>query len=91
MSDLGDIGDRPPEMKSDDPRAYIPGGRRCAVGVCPWMGDAGAWWVGVSPRNGQHASVEGSWEDWVVMARGILKAHAEAVAKGYCPDVPEEP
>jgi hypothetical protein len=77
--DYGDvIGERPPKMDPEDPRAYIDGGRRVAMGVCPWMGDEGTWWVGTSPRNGYGASVEGDWEDWVALARGILEADAEA-------------
>ena len=46
----------------------IPGGRRCAVEIDPTTG----WWVGVSPRNGRHASVEGPPEDWEGMAKRIL-------------------
>jgi hypothetical protein len=76
----------PKNMHADDPRDYIQGGRRCAVRVFE-LGDDPTWWVGTSPRNGDHASVEGNWEDWVRMARGILKAHAEAVAKGYRDEV----
>jgi hypothetical protein len=78
-----DIGDRPPAMDPEDPRAYITGGRRVAMGVCPWMGDEGAWWTGTSPRNGRHASVEGPWEDWVTLAREILAADAEARQRGF--------
>lgn len=46
----------------------IPGGRRCAVEIQASSG----WWVGFSPRNGRHASVEGPPEDWEAMAKRIL-------------------
>ena len=59
--------------------AYIDGGRRCAI-----YRHVEDWWVGISPRNGYGASVEGTWADWVVLARRILaveearlKAHEE--------------
>lgn len=54
----------------EDPKVYIPGGRRCALQSCPFLGPD--WFVGVSPRNGMFASVEGPWEDWVTLAKGIL-------------------
>lgn len=57
-----------------DPRKYVAGGRRCALRRSEWIAE---WWVGTSPRNGDHSSVEGDWEDWVNMAQGILKADAE--------------
>lgn len=54
-------------------KTYIDGGRRCAVRKSEWMDD---WWVGTSPRNGDGASVEGPWEDWVTLARAILELDA---------------
>ncbi len=58
-----------------DPRKrYISGGRRCALRYSECLPN---WWVGTSPRNGDNASVEGDWEDWVVLAQNILKLDAE--------------
>ncbi|MFK4760319.1 hypothetical protein ACI3KS_05225 [Microbacterium sp. ZW T5_45] len=57
-----------------DPRAYIAGGRRLAVEASQSLDN---WWVGVSPRNGYGALVEGSWDDWVILAKKILAADAE--------------
>lgn len=51
--------------------AAIKGGRRCAV-YRHWDD----WWVGFSPRNGQGASVEGSFGDWCQMAAGLIAAAA---------------
>lgn len=48
---------------------WLEGGRRCAVKQSEWME---GWWVGTSPRNGDNATVEGPWEDWVTLARNIL-------------------
>jgi len=66
----------------------ISGGRRCGV-HCSTDADASkpaeagaeelfeaGWWVGYSPRNGLNASVEGSWLDWVFLARRILRVQA---------------
>ncbi len=58
-------------MQQDDPRAYIHGGKRCAVEASDAMD---GWWVGVSPRNGYGALCEGPWEDWVNLAHQILAA-----------------
>jgi hypothetical protein len=49
----------------------IDGGRRCAV-YRHWED----WFVGISPRNGYSASVEGSFDDWCQMAAGILATAA---------------
>lgn len=58
-----------------DPRKRdISGGRRCALHYSEWLSD---WWVGISPRNGYNAAVEGDWEDWVELAQNILKLDAE--------------
>lgn len=51
--------------------ASIGGGYRCAI--YRYSGD---WWVGISPRNGHGASVEGSWADWVELARNIIAVEA---------------
>lgn len=62
--------------------AAIPGGRRCAVAVCPWMSN---WFVGTSPRNGDDATVEGTWEDWVVLAKNILAIEESLLSPAYQP------
>lgn len=51
----------------------IVGGRRCAISSSEWLS---GWFVGYSPRNGENASVEGPWEDWVTLARSILEIEA---------------
>lgn len=56
---------------SDDPRNFVRGGWRCALQRPSPFED---WWFGTSPRNGDGAFVEGPWEDWVALARGILAA-----------------
>lgn len=62
----------------NDPRDYIRGGgRRCALRKCAWLD---GWYVGTSPRNGDDASVEGSWEDWVELAQNILAADVQRKA-----------
>ena len=48
---------------------YIAGGRRCAIRRAEALP---GWWVATSPRNGDEALVEGSWDDWVTLARSIL-------------------
>lgn len=58
-------------MSETDPRAYIQAGRRLAVKESEWLDD---WWVGTSPRNGDHAAVEGNWSEWVSLAHAILAA-----------------
>jgi hypothetical protein len=59
------------EIKAD-PRVYVQGGgRRCAIVKSAWLDD---WYVGFSPRNGEGASVEGTWADWVELANNILEA-----------------
>ena len=57
---------------------WLEGGRRCAVKQTPYID---GWWVGVSPRNGEGATVEGPWEDWVALARAILE-HDEKIKRG---------
>lgn len=57
--------------REDGEGATVTGGRRCAV-YRHWDD----WFVGISPRNGQHASVEGSFDDWCALAAGILGAAA---------------
>lgn len=57
---------------------WLDGGRRCAVKQSAWLDE---WWVGVSPRNGEGAVVEGPWGDWVALARNIL-AHDEKIRAG---------
>ena len=59
---------------SEDPRDYIRGAKRCALKKSDCFDD---WYVGTSPRNGDYATVEGSWADWVELAQNILKADAE--------------
>ena len=56
----------------------IDGGRRCAVRQSEAIE---GWWVGTSPRNGDLASVEGPWGDWVALAHGIL-AYDAAIKAG---------
>ena len=74
------------ERNPRDPRFNVGGGYRCTIEQSEWLP---SYWVGYSPRNGQGACVEGPWCDWVALARNILRAHAEAVAGGFCEDVPE--
>lgn len=45
------------------------GGKRVAMESL----DGGEWYLGYSPRNGHHASVEGPWEDWVALAKKIIE------------------
>ena len=65
------------EPSEDGESRSIDGGRRVAL-YWHWPN----WFVGYSPRNGLHASVEGPWEDWVTLARNILAA--DAVRPGGC-------
>lgn len=46
----------------------LSGGRRCGLA----FGNMNGWYVGMSPRNGYGALVEGPWEDWVSLAREII-------------------
>lgn len=58
----------------NDPREYVRGGdRRCAMRKSEWLD---GWWVSYSPRN-SNSNAEGSWDDWVLLARNILKADEE--------------
>lgn len=61
----------------------IPGDRRLALAICPWMAD---WFVGTSPRNGDGASVEGSWAHWVALAENILSINAALPARSDATD-----
>lgn len=51
------------------PQGTLRGGRRVALRSSESLPD---WYVGFSPRNGQNAAVEGTWEDWVTLAKAIL-------------------
>lgn len=55
----------------DGQGAVIEGGRRCEV-YRHWDD----WFVGISPRNGHGASVEGPFEDWLTIAAGFIAAAA---------------
>ena len=66
----------------------IRGGRRCAITAANGLNDGNepdGWWVGYSPRNGYGASVEGSWDDWVTLAKAIL-AEQERRTAAASPD-----
>ena len=73
--DAKQLLDAPPSEDGEGPT--IDGGRRC--GVYRHWDD---WWVGYSPRNGIHASVEGPWEDWVLLAQQILVVEGERLNRG---------
>lgn len=64
-----------PVGKAGETVAY--GGRRCSLACCD---NLDGWYVGISPRNGYGAIVEGPWEDWVQLAREILKREEERTA-----------
>ncbi len=49
-------------------RPVIQAAKRCGVQWCPWMGD---WFTSWSPRN-DNRNAEGTWEDWVTLAKAIL-------------------
>lgn len=63
-------------------RLYIRGGSRCALE----NGSFAGWFVGTSPRNGYHASVEGAWGDWVRLAEGILAQEERRKRGEWDPD-----
>ncbi len=66
----------------------IRGGRRCGITAFNGLNDGDepeGWWVGYSPRNGMHASVEGPWADWVALAKAILE---EDERRQPTPEVP---
>ena len=66
----------PPSLEPVD-RTCIDGGRRLACKKSDWMGN---WWYAYSPRNGDMAVAEGTWEEWVGMATEILEIDAKLKA-----------
>lgn len=87
MTNADDINNGPdepdPEPIPDGLTAHPPGlvrggGRRCAIRI----GNLGRnWLVGWSPRNGSYCC-EGSWNDWVELAKNILAEDAKIRKKG---------
>lgn len=60
-----------PIEKEPVDRSFIDGGgRRLACKKADWMEN---WWYAFSPRNGESAAAEGSWDDWVELAQNILE------------------
>lgn len=49
---------------------YIDAGRRNGIHQVATLD---GWWVAYSPRNGDGATAEGPWDDWVLLARLILE------------------
>lgn len=70
----------PPNDDADG--AEIRAGRRCAI-----FHHSTDWWVGISPRNGHGSAVEGPWEDWVRLARGILAVEAVRLSPAETPAI----
>lgn len=69
-------------------REAMQGGRRLGMAKSSSFDD---WYVGYSPRNSistdnfNGASVEGSWFEWVSLAKQILEEDAARLAEGYPP------
>jgi hypothetical protein len=62
----------------EDRAVYIDAGRRNGIHQ---VATIEGWWVAYSPRNGDGATAEGPWSDWVLLARLILE-HDEKIRRG---------
>ena len=59
---------------------YLAAGRRLAVKSSRWVGEDEDWYVAYSPRN-DSACAEGTWEEWVNLAKLILAKDEERKAE----------
>ena len=65
------------DAQTDNLPERVKGAKRCGIQQSVWMGPD--WYVGWSPRN-DNENCEGSWDDWVALAREILRIEAERSA-----------
>lgn len=70
----GESSPAPDGSARRDPRDYVcAGARRLAMCKSEWLTD---WYISHSPRN-DNQNAEGTWDEWVALARAILKADEE--------------